>query len=79
MTRLTAIIIQTRGDDVKCMASEPDKNGKCAGWIYLLKDGNIHTPLISTKAIYDSKEAAKSAMEEIVEKVRALTHEELFA
>ncbi len=72
MTRLTAMIIQTRGDDVKVDAGGPDDNGKWTGWINLYKAGEYDHALISTESIYNTREAAITAIEDVINKVKDL-------
>ncbi len=67
MTRITAFIIAT--NDVNCDAGGPDENGKWAGWISRMEREN-YRPLISTEPVYDSKEEAVAAMEDIVKSVK---------
>ena len=73
LSRMSAMMIQGNGDNVKCAAGGPCKEtGKWAGWIELWKDGRLHTPIVSTQPAYDSKEEAVKAMEDLVEEVRKL-------
>jgi len=72
MTRITALEIQTNGEDIKCTASEKTTNGKHVGWIELYRNGELHKPLINTEAVYDSKKDAIRAMKEVVREVRKM-------
>jgi len=70
---MTALIIQGNGQDIKCSFGGPAKdNGKYCGWISLWKDGDLHTELLSTEAIFDTAMAATAYMEKLVVKVRSL-------
>lgn len=55
MSRITMIIIGTNYPDNLYLGSGKDGD-KYSGFIYLLKDGDIHNLLISTKPIFDSEE-----------------------
>jgi hypothetical protein len=61
ITILTAMIIQTRGDDVKSLAGGPSAEGKYANYIYLFKeDGRPDHLMLSTKPYFNtSKEAVE--------------------
>lgn len=73
MTRLTGMIIQSRGDDIVCAAGGPSReNGKFCGWIELYRNGEYDHALLSSPAIYDSEEVAIKEMENIVTKVRSI-------
>lgn len=71
MTRLTAIIIKTRGRDVRPSYRESE-SGKFAGMIELWKrgGGDFDYVLISTESEYKTKEEAVSAMDEIITAIR---------
>lgn len=79
MTRLTAIIIRTRGDDVHCQAGGPDRDGKWAGWVSLFRNEAYDHALLTTKAIYASEEEAVAAMQQLVAAVRGMTDAEVSA
>ena len=69
ISRLTALTIQNR--NVRCEAGGPTKDeGKYVGWVML--DVQRWHPLFSTQPIYDTKEEAVKAMEEIVEEIRKM-------
>ena len=72
MSRLTALIIQTNGNNIKCDAAGPSpENGKYSGWINLWKRGAFHQPLLNSEPVYESEEKAIEAMKEVVKAVRA--------
>ena len=73
MTRLTAFIIAT--NEIDCQSAGPDENGKYAGWISRMENGNWR-PLISTKAVFDTEKDAITAMEEIAAAARKAVEEE---
>lgn len=54
MSRITILIIGTNYPDNIYLESLKSED-KYLGFIYLLKDGQIHNLLISTKAIFDSE------------------------
>ena len=71
MTLITALEIQTNGDDIRCAAGGPStENGKYVGWISLWRGGNLHKEMLSTDAIFDTADEAKTYMESVVAKVR---------
>ena len=72
MTLITALEIQTNGDNVKCLAGGPDKTGKWTGWIYLYRDGDIHKAMLSTEAVFETEAEALTHMEDLVTEVREL-------
>jgi|GEM_PF-3903176 len=79
ISRLTAAIIQTRGDDVRCLAGGPNDHGKWTGWISLYRDNIYDHDLLNTQPVFDSETAAVSAMEDVVSKIRALPQVDIFA
>ncbi len=48
-----------------------------AGALYLVKRGDVHTLLVSTKPIHESKEAAVASIRELVTEMKALDLEAL--
>jgi len=70
MTLLTAMIIQTRGDDVVCAAGGPSKEGKYSGLVELHSNGDYDHLLLSSEPEYESALAAVNAMENVVRQVR---------
>lgn len=76
MTNLTALIIQTNDPkDIICDAGGPSKNGKWTGWISLYRDGEFHTDLCNTEAIYKTKKEAIKKMKELVKEIRKINLE----
>ena len=73
VSMLTAMIIQSRGKDVKCLAGGPDKStGKYVGWITLFQDGEYDHELLSSEPIYETKGKAIKAMRDFVAEIRAV-------
>jgi hypothetical protein len=73
MNLITALEIQTNGDDVVCSVGGPAKdNGKYVGWIELWRDGVLHKPMLSTEPVFNTAKEAKEYMEDIVKQVRTL-------
>lgn len=68
MTNLTAVIIATR-DDIVIDAGGPTVQGKYTGWITLGVEDR-YRPLFHSDPIYDSKDDAKAAMQQVVDEVR---------
>jgi len=69
---LTAITIQSNGDDIHCeTAGSDEESGKWAGAISLYRDGHLHTTLLSTKPTYKTRRTAVAAMKRLVAKIRA--------
>ena len=68
ISMITAAIIKSR-TDILCTAAGPTKaEGKYVGWILL--DIDRWHPLLNTEPIYDTEEAAVTAMEKTVEDIR---------
>lgn len=77
ISRHTAYVIGTRGDDIKTSVSGPDEsNGKYTGWITLGPDDR-YRPLLDSGPYYDSSEEALTAMKQLVEEIRVKVKEEL--
>ncbi len=73
MTRITALVIQTNENNIRCEVYGRDvKTRKFAGAINLYRDGHLHTTLISSEFVYGSSKIAIKAMEEVVQKVRSM-------
>ena len=70
MTMLTAMIIQTRGEDIVCTAAGPSEGEKYSGYIELHTDGEYDHLLLSSEPVYDSKLDAVNDMLDVVKKVR---------
>ena len=69
LTRLSAMMIQ--GNETMCEAQGPYENAKYGGCIYLIKNGENHTPIVSVDyGYYESAEEAKQCLEQLVEEVR---------
>ena len=72
MTRLTGMIIQTRGEDIVCTAGGPGHDGTHYGFVELHRDGEYDHVLITLPTVYKSEEAALTAATELVREVRAM-------
>lgn len=75
MSRLTAYIISSN-PDVRAAAGGPGENGKYMGWI-TLGEADRFRPLLNSKAIYDTKELAEEAMEEVILNTKESVEKEL--
>jgi hypothetical protein len=70
MTTRTHLIIQTNYPGNILVSHAQDKNtGKYAGFIYLMKDGHIHTCLASTEFIYETGEEIEGKINETVKAI----------
>lgn len=78
MTKLTAAIIQTRGDDIKCEAGGPDNEGKYTGWITLYRKGELDRNLLNTPPVYNTEKEAVAAVTTAVEEVRNMPPIDIF-
>ena len=72
ISRLTGMIIQSRGDDIKCDVGGPDKNGKYVGWIMLYQDGEFDHALLDSGPSFNSEKAALEKMEALVTEIRGM-------
>ncbi|TSC96925.1 MAG: hypothetical protein CEN88_256 [Candidatus Berkelbacteria bacterium Licking1014_2] len=72
MDHLTALIIQTRGDDIRCLAGGPDKDGKYAGWISLYRGDEYDHDLLSTNPCFQDEASAIKHMQSLVEEIRTM-------
>ena len=71
LSRLSAMMIQ--GNEVKCLSQGPFDNGKYGGGIYLIKNGNIHTPIVTVDyGYYESEEDAEQKLKTLVEEIRKI-------
>ena len=69
MSLISALMI--KGNEVQCVSMGPFDNGKYGGVIYMLKNGDIHTPIVSIdQGHYDTSKEVIEHLEEIVEAVR---------
>ena len=66
----TVMVVQARGDDVKCFSSKKCDNGKYFGYVELWKGGSPDHLLLNTKPIYDTPEEVIIVMEGVVEEIR---------
>ena len=67
ISRLTALTIAGNYPDDILVDSMKHESGKHSGWIYLMRDGHIHTAQLSTQDIFDTPKEATDYMNEIVD------------
>jgi hypothetical protein len=78
MDRITAMTIQGWPDvdkvteDGLFKAFAQNEDGKWAAFVYLCKRGDIHMLLISSKPVFDTEEAARTSICELLTEVRSL-------
>ena len=73
MTVYTALVIKNNGDDIHCETGGQSKEtGKWIGVVNLYKGEFFHTTLLSSNAVFNSKDESVTGMEKIVEQVRAM-------
>lgn len=72
ISRHTAILIQSNGDDIRCEAAGPHPDTeKYGGWISLWRNDRPHiAPLVSSEYTFDTKEEAIAYMQDVVEEIR---------
>lgn len=66
ITFLTAMTIAGNYPDnirVDCY----EENEKFGFWIYLLRNGTIHQPIVSIKAVYETKNIAKDTAQKVID------------
>jgi hypothetical protein len=73
VSRITALIIQTRGKDVVCDVGGPSEEDKYYGLISLHRNGEFDHDLLSTEPIFNTKEQALIAMQDTVKQIRSIT------
>ncbi len=79
ISQIDLMVIQRRGDDVKCTYGGPSKKrGKFVAWIELFNGDDFHRHILNTNDIFDSAEAAKSWAEKFVAAVRKMPEGDLF-
>lgn len=69
---ITALVIQTRGDDIRCEAVRDNKTGRWSGHVNLYRKGCFHATQLSSEPVFKSSKAAVEAMENAVKQVRAM-------
>jgi hypothetical protein len=81
ITRITALIIATRGDDVRATTSiQPDPvNGKWASFICLYRGDEFDHFLMSTPPIFETQAEAQAAGDEVIRFVREAGTKEILA
>lgn len=70
LSLMSALMIQ--GNEVECVAMGPFDDGKYGGVIYLMKNGRVHTPIVSVDyGYYKTCKDAVELLEAFVKEVRA--------
>jgi hypothetical protein len=72
MTRLTALIIQTNGDDIRCESAKDADSKQFIGVVNLYKSGSFHYTLLSSRDTFETPDAAVKAIKKVVEDIRAI-------
>lgn len=65
VSRLTAMIIATNYPDDIMVAAGIDEGLKWAGFIYQMRDGEIHSLQVSTTNVFDTEDEAKLQMHKL--------------
>jgi len=75
---MTALVIQSRGDDIHCEAEGPccavgdEAHGKWVGWINLYRDGEFDHPLLDSGPRFNTADEAIDAMKKLVAEIRQM-------
>ena len=77
VTMITAMEIQTNGDDVKC-AAYGSNIGLYSGMVELWHSDEMHKVMLSTEPIFLTKKEAINSMEDIVKQVRDIDLDNVF-
>lgn len=73
ISNYTALVI-ANNPHVEADVGGPAKNGKYVGWIFIEEsEESKYRPLLNTKPIYNTKEAALKAMQETIDEIRGET------
>ena len=73
ISRLSAMIIQSHPDgDLLIDSMQHCVSGLFAGWLYLLRDGEIHQPILSTDPIYETASQAGQVLRDCVCELRRM-------
>ena len=67
LSMYTAMVIQT---SEVCAGSSRDFEGKYSGEIWVMREGELHSLLLSTKAAFDDGVTAAAHMEDLIERIR---------
>ena len=71
VSRITALEIQ--GNETLVEARKSEINGLYEGWLYMLRDGEIHKPMLNTAPVHETQGEAIASMDAIVEAVRGMS------
>ncbi len=72
VSRLDAMVIQSRSDSDLLVDTAQYETGLWAGWLYLLRDGDIDHPIISTTPVFNTAKEAKDAIQQMVDTIRVM-------
>ena len=75
LSLISALMIQA--NETRCVAMGPFDDGKYGGAIYIMKDGHVHTPVISVD--YGYYETCKDAVEQLEALVKEIKGMDLSA
>ena len=70
--RLTAMLVQSHPNADLLVDAAKHDNGLWSGWLYLLRDGEIHQPIFSSDPVYESADEAREVIRHAVASVREL-------
>lgn len=70
VSRITALIIKTQGENIVCDAWFYIGKGKWVGTIELYNGGEFHSSLLESEACYGSAEEAIASMQAQVQQIR---------
>lgn len=72
MTKITALIIQNNYPNNILIASAKQENGKYTGFLYLLRNEQIHSHLATTHAQFDSEQSSNEALNSFCKDIKNL-------
>lgn len=70
ISRITAHEIQ--GNETLVDAHKSSVNGLYEAWLYMLRDGEIHKPMLNTDPVFETQGEAIASMNATVEAVRGM-------
>ncbi len=76
VTRLTAYIIATRGDDIHVSSAFDSTTGKWVGWITLGPEDR-YRPLLDSGPYYATSEEAEAGMRKVINEITEAVKQEL--
>ncbi len=72
VSMMSALIIQTRGDDVRCEAKLDQGTMQYVGWIMLYRGEHFDHPIIDTGPSFDTAEDALNYCQSLVKQIREM-------